>query len=120
MTKRISFSKHEQKIIPTFRQKINHAESTEDVKKFFYYSVKELFDDIFQGQVTCDYEDIVLVPGAGPYYSTSQRLLDSESFQSAWRDSDLPRVLGRLADSAVKRYRRLEKHSEKTDLKIRM
>lgn len=29
MTKQISFSKYEQKILPGFRQKINEAESTE-------------------------------------------------------------------------------------------
>jgi hypothetical protein len=42
MTKQIFFSKYEQKVLPNFRQKINEAESTEDVKKFFIYTVKEL------------------------------------------------------------------------------
>ena len=46
MTKQISFSKYEQKVLPNFRQKISQSESIEDVKKFFIYTVKELLESI--------------------------------------------------------------------------
>jgi len=48
MTKQLSFTKYEHKILPNFRQKISKAESTEDVKKFFVYTAKELFENILK------------------------------------------------------------------------
>jgi len=40
-----------------FRQKINEAESTEDVKKFFIYTVKELLESILPEKFGFGYED---------------------------------------------------------------
>ena len=120
MTKRISFTKHENKIFPGFREKIGKAESTEDVKKFFVYTVKKLFDEVFKGQLEFDYQDFTLTPDKTRAYELSERVVFSEYFKSVWDKSDLSRVLNRLAESAVRRYRHLEKHPEKTDSKIRM
>jgi len=120
MTKQFSFSKYENEVLPDFRQKINLAESTEDVKKFFVYTAKELFDNIFEGKLELEYEDISLLPGEKPYYVVSDRLRLAPDFSSVWKDSDLPRVIGRLAETSSNRYRHLEKKPEKTDAKIRM
>jgi len=120
MTKQLSFTKYEHKVLPNFRQKINRAESTEDVKKFFVYTCMELFDDIFKGEINFEYEDFKLMPERNPRYEFSERILPSESFNSVWNDSDLPRVVSRLAESAVHRYKHLVKGSVKTDSKIRM
>ncbi len=84
MTKQISFSKYEQKVLPNFRQKINEAESTEDVKKFFIYTVKELLESILPEKFGFEYEDVALMPGSEPYYVLSKRLLS---------DSDNPEVI---------------------------
>ncbi|MBW2573247.1 MAG: hypothetical protein JRE61_13155 [Deltaproteobacteria bacterium] len=46
-------------------------------------------------------------------------LFASDEFTSIWNDSDLPRVIGRFAKSAMNRFKRLEKYSEKSDTKIR-
>lgn len=120
MTQQRSFTKYENKILPGFRQKINKAESAEDVKKFFVYTAIEFFENIFEGQMYFEYEDFALTPDISPNYRLSERLLSSKSFVSAWHDSDLPRVINRLAESALHRYKHLEKHPEKTDAKIRM
>jgi len=120
MTQQQSFTKYENKILPSFRQKINKAESTEDVKKFFVYTAIEFFENIFEGQMYFEYEDFVLIPEISPNYRLSERLLSSKNFISVWDDSDLPRVIHRLAESALHRYRHLKKHPEKTDSKIRM
>jgi hypothetical protein len=55
-----SFTRHEREILPGFRQRINKAESTEDVKKFFVYTVKELCENIFEGEMDFRYEDFKL------------------------------------------------------------
>ena len=120
MTKQISFSKYEQKVLPNFRQKIGAAESTEDVKKFFVYTVQELFESIFAEKIDFEYEDIELMPGKEPYYILNKQLVFSNEFKSVWNDSDLPRLLSRLAETAVNRYKHLQQHPEKTDSKIRM
>jgi len=119
MTKQFSFSKYENKLLPDFRQKINMAESTEDVKKFFIYTTTELFNHVFEGKLDIEYEDIALTPTGKPYYTISKRLFSRENFLSVWNDSDLPRVMGRLAESSSNRYKHLEKNPAKTDSKIR-
>jgi hypothetical protein len=120
MTERLSFTKYENEYLPGFRQKINEAESTEDVKKFFVYTMRDLLRSVLQGNMDIQYEDVWLKPHAKAPYAVSERLLSTNTFQSLWSRSDLPRVMGRFAEAATRRYRRLEKHREKTDAKIRM
>ena len=120
MTTQFSFTKEEHKVIPNFRQQINLAESTEDVKKFFFYTARELLENILGAEADLDYEDISLLPHTSPYFVIGKRLSASDKFQEVWKDSDLNRVMGRLAETAVGRYRRLEKHPEKDSSKIRM
>ena len=43
MARQLSFSKYEQELRPELRQNLNIAESTEDVKKFFVYTIQKLF-----------------------------------------------------------------------------
>jgi hypothetical protein len=120
MTERLSFTKYENEYLPRFRQKINEAESTEDVKKFFVYTMRDLLRSVLQGNMDIQYEDVWLKPHAKSPYAVSERLFSTNTFQSLWSRSDLPRVMGRFAETATRRYRRLEKHREKTDAKIRM
>lgn len=120
MTTQFSFTKYEHEVLPTFRQKISKAESTEDVKKFFVYTAIHLLKTVFEGKMNFEYEDITLLPHSKSQYSVSERILSSDHFKSVWNNSDLPRVIYRLALSAMNRHRHLEKHPEKTDSKIRM
>lgn len=120
MTTRLSFTKHEHKILPGFRQKINEAESTQDLKNIFRHAVKDLFEAAFEGKLPLQDEDTQFQPDQSPYYTLSPRLLSTDPFRTLWNDSDLPRVTERLADLSLRRYKRLQKHSEKTDSKIRV
>ena len=120
MSKQLSFTKYEHKIIPKFRQKINKSESTEDVKKFFVQSAKELFENIFGEDMSFGYEDFKLQSDRQPAYVLSDRVLSSESVKSVWNGSDLSRIIYRLAESAACRYNHLEKNPDKSDNKIRI
>ncbi len=120
MAKQLSFTKYEHEVLPDYRQKLNMAESTEDVKKFFVYTVMELLDKIFEGEMQFKYDDVALMQSSSPPYSINQRLLSTETFLSVWNHSDLPNLIERLAESAANRYKHLEKHPEKTDAKIRI
>ena len=118
MSRQASFTKHERKVLPDFRKKINNAESTEEVKKCFIYRVGSRFSDIFAENVAVEQGDIRLMPDMNPPYQLSDRLMGMPQFVRMWQDSDLAHVLGRLAEAAANRYRRLDKHPEKTDSKI--
>jgi len=120
MVKQFSFTKYENELLPDFRQKLNLAESVEDVKKVFTTTANELFKKIFSGEIKFLYEDISLQYNHHPSFSVNERLFDLENFSSVWKTSDLPNVVARLAESANNRYKHLEKHHEKTNSKIRM
>jgi hypothetical protein len=119
MVKQISFTKYQQELLPGYRQKLNIAESTEDVRNCFISTVQELMKNVFEGKALVDNDDVELIPGAVPYYRFSKRLLSSGDFQAVWNTSDLPHMMDKLAETAVNRCKRLEKHPEKTSSKIR-
>lgn len=114
-----SFTKYEHKIIPQYRDQLNHAESVEDVRKFFVYAVRELFELVFDDRVQIDYEDVELKPNSQTLFSISSRLRGRAVFRDAWGSSDLKHIVGRLAESAKHRYRHLETSPEKTRSKIK-
>ena len=120
MTERISFTKYEHHSIPLFREKINKAESIDDVKKVFAQTMRLLLKDILRDQVKLKDDDVVLQPDSKIPYEVSDRLLSSKNFKSLWDSSDLPQVISRFAQSASGRYRRLEKKPEKTESRVRM
>jgi hypothetical protein len=119
MSPQISFTKYENEVLPDFRKKLNLAESTEDVINFFGQTITDLGNSIFEGKIEIDYEDITLILDHEPHYKINKRLFNSDEFTSVWDTSDLSRVIGRFAKSAMNRYKRLEKYSETTDTKIR-
>ena len=118
MTKQISFSKYEQELRPEYRQRVNSAESTEDVKKFFAYCIHELLETSLQGKVAVEYEDIHLDPQRESGFVISSRLRDLQEFDSVWNRSDLPHIVKRMAEFAIKRYKYIEKHRDRTESKI--
>jgi hypothetical protein len=120
MGKQLSFTKYERETLPQLRENLNMAESTEDVKKFFFYTCKELFGRIFADQeVTVNYDDIVFDPQRAPFYQISDRLHSLKPFSVTWNSSDLSRLLSNMATTAKNRFIRLEKHFDKTEAKIR-
>jgi len=120
MVKQISFTKYEHQLVPEFREKINKTESLEDVREVFSYALRELFENIFKGKITVTEEDIIFTPDKDPHYMFSDQLKSQPDFMDVWKNSDLPRLVQDLADSAVRRYKHIKKHPERTESKIRM
>ena len=118
MTKSFSFSRHEQKLRPGLRKQISSAESTEDVKKFFAYTVLNLFGSVFQKKIAFEYEDIRLDLTRREGFSVDKRLLRTPEFVSVWQNSDLPHIVKRMAEYAIKHYKHLETHPDKTEAKM--
>lgn len=123
MTVQHSFSKIEKELLPAFRQQIGSAESTEDVRNFFFHTIKDLVHRASAGELQPGFEDIRLNHGADSEscrYSFSESLASNPQFSSIWGSSDLQHIVGRFAASACNRYKHLEKNPEKTEAKIRM
>jgi len=119
MTKQISFSKQEHLVLPEFRQNINKAESTEEVKKFFTHTAIRLMDEIFEKKISFKYEDIELVPEKKSHFEIRNQVLNQEPFKEVWNHSDMKRILKSFAETSVHRYKHLSLNPEKTELKIR-
>ncbi len=120
MTRQRSFAKIEKQLLPKFRNNISTAESTEDVKKFFVYVMRDFFSQAFAGKLDLAYDDIKLQPEQDPPFVLSEQVLNREDFASEWNASDLPRVMASFAGLAANRYKHLAKNPEKTEAKIRM
>ena len=116
MTVQLSFSAQEQEIRSHFREMMDRAESTEDVKKFFYQTVRELLADICDTLPELNIQDIQLDLKRGEGYHLSAPV--AEALESLMHGSDLNNILDRLAEKAWNRYRRLEKNPAKTEQKI--
>jgi hypothetical protein len=120
MTRMQSFSKKENELLPKFRKMINESESTEDVKKFFVYSMQDLFTQVFAGAIELRYEDISLLPEEVPSFAISARIRSREDFTEVWKASDLSQIVARFAGLAAGHYKRIAKNPPKTEAKIRM
>lgn len=119
MSDQLSFTKFEHELLPAYRNRLNQAESTEDVKKFFTYTVLDLFQKAFASGRSLHYEDISLKPDCKPPYALSPELENDPVVVETRKTSDLDNILDRLSQSAAKRYHHLSKNPEKTESKIR-
>lgn len=118
MAKKQSFAKIEQQIRPGYRNNLNIADSTEDVKKFFVYVVRDFFDKVFHGRIAIDFEDIRLdrdSPGGILY---SDALMNNIEFRETLESSDFTRIVEDLAENGLNRIKHLEeKQPGKTEAK---
>ncbi|GBE09065.1 hypothetical protein BMS3Bbin11_01011 [bacterium BMS3Bbin11] len=118
MTKMMSLSKYEHKVLPGLRDQLNQAESVEDVKKFFVDTILKFLSLATDGNTIAEYEDISLVPDQEPYFSLTPQLSNDIAIKEL-ANSDLDAILGRLAEQAANRYKHLAKNNTKTNLKIK-
>jgi len=115
MTRQISFTRLEHAQAPAFRDRMDHAETTVDVRNFFSESASTLLSDAVGNPDAVGIEDISLEPGQSDGYTLSERLKSDPAFAKVWEDSDLSRIMASMARSAVNRLTHLGKNPEKTE-----
>jgi uncharacterized membrane protein YcaP (DUF421 family) len=118
MARQLSFSKYEQELRPELRQNLNIAESTEDVKKFFVYTIQKLFSKVLEEKGAFRYEDIQLAPMEQSGFIISDKLMRDAEFAAVWHNSDLSNIVKRIADAAGNRNKKKKKNPAKTEAKI--
>lgn len=118
MNKQVSYSKIENEVRAHFRNNLNQAESSEDVRKFFAYAVRELIDKAFEGEITFHFGDIELASGQEQAFLIHQGLLHDLTFMNAWHNSDLHPIIERMAVTAAKHLKHFDKMPDKTEAKM--
>ncbi|MBN2528576.1 MAG: hypothetical protein JXR76_19460 [Deltaproteobacteria bacterium] len=119
MGTQISYSRFENDLVRHYRTQMSGAESSTDVEKFFDYAVRELCKKVFKDNVLVKQQDFQFTQDGDALFLVHKRLLNSEAFREVWENSDLPHIVERFAQTANNRVIHLEKHNEKTNLKIR-
>ena len=120
MSEQRSFTKIENEIRPTYRNRLNTAESPEDIKKFFVYTAQDFLSRVLGDSAQVSYEDILLTPDSDPPYTVSDRLSNHPDYKTLSSNSDIHTILNRLAQSAARRYMHSEKNPDKSETKIRV
>jgi hypothetical protein len=125
MSEQLSFTKIENELRPAYRNRLNTAESSEDIKKFFVYTAREFLTRALEESAPSDpparveYEDISLAPENDPPYSLSHKLASHPLYMFLRERSDVDIIMTRLAQSAARRYVHLERNPDKSESKIR-
>ncbi len=114
-----SYTKLEREVVPGLREKLNHAESVEDAKKFFVQEVMGLLQQVFGDELSINYDDIRLKPDAAPYFELLGELADNPAIKREFKSSDLDEILQRIGQQAAHRYTHLAGNPAKTEAKIR-
>lgn len=118
MARGISYAYLENEIRYHFRNNLDQAESSEDVKKFFSHAVRKLLDKAFEGDITAEYEQVELGSDLHRPYLIHQRLMHNLTFTNAWFKTDLSTILERLAITAIKHMKHFDKMPHKAEWKI--
>lgn len=119
MTRQVSFTRLEQAQLPGFRERLDRAESPDEVRRFFAETMATLLADALGSAGAVRHDDVTLMPDATEGYVLASSVRALPGFADIWRDSDLPRIAGDFARLAVKRHRHLAGNPERTEAKTR-
>lgn len=120
MDRQRSFTSLSKEYMPRLRDRMSNSEDCVDLEKHFSFLAVDFINRALpESAVPAGPEDILFDPRSKRHFSVSNSLLDSDDFQDLWRNSDLPHLITKMADSAYGRYLHLHKHTAKTEKKIR-
>jgi len=119
MSSKLSYSAIEKKYWPGFRDKINHSEDCMEVASLFSSTVASILNDI-DDIMEVRNDEICFIPHEKTCnYSFHNRLNEGPRLKAYFEGSDIGSILDRFAYAAVNKHTHLEKHPEKTNLKIK-
>ncbi|TDT71480.1 hypothetical protein EV215_0856 [Hypnocyclicus thermotrophus] len=119
MSSQYSFIQYEKNYQHQFRNKLNNAEEPVEVLKIFSQIISLMLNEIFEEEIKVEYEDIKLLPNDDTEYKISDKLLSNPKVNEIFNNSDIKNIIFRFSNTAIHKYRSLNKHNEKTKLKIR-
>lgn len=116
----ISFVSISNDLLHQLRDRINNSEDKTDLRNSFAYTTREFLERVFENsKLPINDESFRFDPKAKDYFVINRKLKNNSEFKFMWENSDLPNLIGKFALSTFNRYKHLNKHPEKTNLKIR-
>ncbi|MES9994935.1 hypothetical protein [Desulfovibrio aminophilus] len=118
MSRMLSYTKIENRLSQDYRQRVNTAESAEDVRKAFAWLLRDLLGGILETEVGLEEGDVRLAPETPDGFELGPAIMENPDFSGLWEGSDLGAILRRQAALAVNRLKHLSKHPERTEAKL--
>lgn len=119
MPRMLSFTRYEKELVPGYRNSLNHAESRDEVNQVFERTVGRLFAKAFGDETVPAPGVFALAPRESLHFTFREDFLKRDEVNAAWEGSDLPHVLGRLAEAGVGRLANIDQGSAKSQAKPR-
>jgi RNA binding exosome subunit len=117
MNEQLSYVKHQNALIHQYRERINHAESEQDIKRMFFQIMKDLFIDIFEDDLGLEFNHVNLRPDEKTFFRLDSQIAQHPRLHVALEHSDLQLILSTFAKQAC---HHLQRHPENTERKIRI
>ncbi|WP_291326255.1 hypothetical protein [Desulfovibrio sp. UCD-KL4C] len=116
---KVSFNAYERNVEPAYRDMIDKAESTVDIRNFFERTALNFLQETVGDRLDIKPESISFAPDSEQGYRISPILIENSEFQEIVEHSDLANILDRFTDRAVKKYAHLDRrHQGKPEARI--
>jgi hypothetical protein len=119
MSNRSPYVRIEQEVLPGFRHRLDRARSVEEIRVCFAQEVRALLTRVCATDLHMGCDEIRLDPGGNPPYQLSLRILTQQPVAASWIGSDLPEVIGRIAEAARHRHVHLQQHPPGTSVRVK-
>lgn len=117
---KVSFNAYEREVEPAYRDLIDKAESTVDIRNFFERTALDFLQETVGDKIDIKSESITFAPDSEQGYRLSTILIEDTEFQNIIEHSDLSNILARFTDRAVKKYAQLDRRQQgKPEAKIK-
>ena len=100
MTDFKSHSRVENELAHQFRERLSHAESAEEARRFFSLTMFDLLERVLGEDAGVRQDDVILTESG---FRASERLAALGSYTQALKDSDLEPIMRRFAEAASHR-----------------
>lgn len=118
MGDKASYTKIENELARSLRQRVNSAEDIGDVQQAFGAFLQELLSRVSGTEVVLDQGDVRVDPEAADGFVLGPGITQNKDYARFLEHSDLPDILCRQAEDAVNRIKHLQKHTERAEAKI--
>ena len=118
MNEQQSYIRYQNALIHPYRERLNRAESDQDIKKLYFHIVKDLFIDIFEDDLGLKFHHINLLPDKEPFFRLDSELAEHPKLQAAFEHSDLRLILSTFASQGCHHVLHLQGHPKNTESKI--
>ena len=115
----VNFESIEKKYMSLLRKRINESENKADLVKNFSCTLSNFLNNVLDENTAVHESDVSFSPDTLKKFIISPELRQSDYFLNTWNNSNLPNFFSKAADTAYHRYIHLNKHTEKTEKKIR-